>query len=114
MEIKTFLKHVPNFFLQDWKCNETKVAEEYWAKTQVAGQSCCHPSASSVLGFGFQPTHLCVYIYIYIHTHTHTHTYIHSHSGKDATRFGKCLCICYITVYKSGILVRYNSSESSI
>jgi hypothetical protein len=71
-------KHVPNFFLQDCKCSETKAAEEYWAKTQEVGQSYTLPF------------------------------------WKGATHFGKCLCICYIRVYKNGISVRYNSSESSI
>jgi hypothetical protein len=28
MEITIFFKHVPNFSLQDWKCKETKAAEE--------------------------------------------------------------------------------------
>ena len=68
MEI-TFFKHVPNFSLQDWKCNESKTAEEYWTKTQVVGQSYCRPPASSVLGFSFQPDSL---VYTHIHTHTHT------------------------------------------
>lgn len=67
METTRFFKHVPNFSLQDWKCKETKTVEECWAKTQVVGQSYCRPSASSVLGFSFQPL-TC--------THTHIHTYI--------------------------------------
>jgi hypothetical protein len=50
--------------LQEWKRNETKVAEEYcWAITQAAVKSCCSRLVASVLEFGFELDSL-VYAYI--------------------------------------------------
>ena len=48
-------KRVPKCSFVDRKRNKTKVKEEYCsAITQAAGQSCCGPSGSSVVEFGFK------------------------------------------------------------
>jgi hypothetical protein len=50
-----FLKRALNFSLWEWKCKETKVAEEYcWAITQAAERYCCGRSGSSESEFGCQ------------------------------------------------------------
>jgi len=42
---------MPNFSLQEWKHNATKVAEEYCdVVKQAAGRSCCSLSGASVFG----------------------------------------------------------------
>jgi hypothetical protein len=69
IEILTFFLRAPNFSLQEWKRNETKVEEEYcWAITQAMGRSCCGRSGSSVLELGFQ-LDLLAYTYLFHHMH---------------------------------------------
>jgi hypothetical protein len=45
-----FWNRALNFTLREWKCSETRVAEEYcWAITQTTGLSCCRRLCSGVL-----------------------------------------------------------------
>ena len=49
------------FILGGWKCNETKLREEYCrAITQTARWSCCHQSGSIVLDFWISAGQHCV------------------------------------------------------
>jgi len=64
IEVMTFLKRAPNFYLPEWKHDETDLAEEYWwTITQAARLSCWSRSGSSVLASGFQLDFL-----VYTHT----------------------------------------------
>jgi len=48
-------RNIPNFSLQEWKYIKMKMVEEYcWVIRQMAAQSCCSQSGSSVLKFRFQ------------------------------------------------------------
>jgi hypothetical protein len=61
---KNILKFWMNLCLWEWKCNETKVVEEYrWPTTWVVEWPCCSWLDSCVLEFGFQLESPGIYIY---------------------------------------------------